>query len=184
MALANAGEVPRGLQDLAVFPISGAFTVENGIDVPGPRSLSFKIESGSDTLEGGNATIAVARDAKKVTGSVEFGKMNLAAFGTFTGDSPTTTGTTPNQVTALEESAAAPTQYVQIVGQSPSRDASGSGYRVTIYKALVTSGPDETLSQAAWSTPTLDFEGAENASGKLLKRENFETMVDIDLTPV
>ena len=183
MALVNAGEVPRGLQDLAVFPIDAAGVVQDGTDVPGPRSLSFKIESGSDTLEGGNSTIAISRDNKKVTGSVEFGKMNLTAFGVFTGQDATTTGVTPNQITALEEAGAAPTEYVQIVGQAPSRDASGSGYRVTIYDALVTSGPDETLAQAAWSTPTIDFEGKENADGMLLKRENFETMVDIDLTP-
>jgi hypothetical protein len=30
-----------------------------------------------------------------------------------------------------------------------------------------------------WSTPTLDFEASENASGKLLKRQSYETYTAI-----
>lgn len=175
MALSNAGEIPRGIDDMKINVLDGAGSPGSTVDVPGIRALNFNIESDSDELEGDNTTIAIARDSKRVTGSVELGKMNLAALGAFTGNSTSTSGTTPNQIIILEEASAAPTQYLQIRGQAPSRDATGSGYRVTIYKALVTSGPDESMTVKEWSTPTLDFEGSENASAKLLKRENYET---------
>lgn len=171
------GEIPRGISDAKVYVLDGSGVPGTAIDVPGVRGLSANTESDSDSLEGDNAVIAVARNPKSVTGSVELGKMNLAALAAFTGNTASTSGTTPNQIISLEEAASQTTQYVQIVGQAPSQDATGSAYRLTIYKALVTSGPDEDLTVNDWSTPTLDFEAVENASGKLLKRQNYETLV-------
>lgn len=172
------GEIPRGLDDEKVYVLTGD-TPGTAIDVPGVRALAFNVESDSDELEGDNAVIAVARNPKKVTGSTELGKMNLAALGAFTGNSTTTSGTDPNQIIKLEESSQQATQYIQIVGQAASQDATGSAYRVTLYKCLVTSGPDEKMSVNDWSTPTLNFEGVENSSKKLLKRESYQTAVAI-----
>ena len=174
----NFGEIPRGLEDLKVYVLT-ADVPGTAIDVPGIRALSFNVESDSDELEGDNSVIAVARNPKRVTGSVELGKMNLAALGALTGNTQTTAGSTPNAILSLEEAASQSTQYVQIVGQAPSQDQTGSAYRVTIYKALITTGPDESLTVNEWSTPTLDFQGVANASGKLLRRQNYETSVVI-----
>ena len=173
------GAIPRGIDDMKVYVLDASDVPGSAIDVPGIRALNFNVESDSDTLEGDNTTIAIARDAKRVTGSVELGKLEFDALGAFTGNSATTSGTSPNQILTLEESAQAPSQYVQIVGQAPDRGFSGGGYRVTIYKALVTSGPDESMTVNEWSTPTLDFEASENASGNLLKRESYETYTAI-----
>ena len=186
MAFAD-GAIPRGIDDLQIVELdSDDLPPEvdtNLIDVVGIRALNFNVESDSDELEGDNSVIAVTRDAKKVTGSVELGIMNFDALGTFQGATPVESGTTPNIIVYLEEDAQAPTQYIQIMGQAPDRRTSGAAYRVTIYKALVTSGPDESLTVNEWSTPTLDFEGSENPSGKLLRRTHYETSVDITLVP-
>lgn len=181
------GAAPRGLDDLKIVALDSSdeppIVDTNLIDVPGIRALNFNVESDSDELEGDNTTIAIARDAKRVTGSVELGLMNLQALAGFTGGTVVSSGTTPNRIAYLEEEAQQATQYIQIMGQSPDRRTSGAAYRVTIYKALVTSGPDESLTVNEWSTPTLDFEGTENPDGMLLRRTHYETPVAITLVP-
>lgn len=181
------GAVPRGLDDLRIVDLDSddepPIVDTNLIDVPGIRALNFNVESTSDQLEGDNSTIAVARDAKRVTGSVELGIMNLTALAKFQGGTTVPSGASPDKIIYLEESAQSPTQYIQIMGQSPDRRTTGAAYRVTIYKALVTSGPDESLTVNEWSTPTLDFEGTENPDGNLLRRTHFETSEAISLVP-
>lgn len=181
------GAAPRGLDDLRIVALDTSdlppIVDTDLIDVVGVRALNFNVESDSDELEGDNTVIAVARDAKRVTGSVELGLMNLEALAGFTGGTVVESGVTPDRIHYLEEEAAAPTQYIQIMGQAPDRRTSGSAYRVTIYKALVTSGPDESMTVNEWSTPTLDFEATENPSGNLLRRTHFETSEAITLVP-
>jgi hypothetical protein len=90
-----------------------------------------------------------------------------------------TSGTAPNEIQSLEEASAAPARYFQIVGQTGSQDTNGSAYRITIYKALVVGGPNESLTIDEWSTPELEFEAIANASGNLLKRQSYQTEVAI-----
>lgn len=182
------GAAPRGLDDLKIVALDAndapPIIDDDLIDVPGIRALNFNVESDSDELEGDNTTIAIARDAKRVTGSVELGLMNLQALAGFQGGTVVSAGVTPDRIAYLEEVAQQVTQYLQIMGQSPDRRTSLSAYRVTIYKALVTSGPDESLTVNEWSTPTLDFEGTENPTGNLLRRTHFETGGDNPITLV
>lgn len=182
------GAAPRGLDDLRIVALDSnddpPIVDTNLIDVVGARALNFNVESNSDELEGDNSVIAIARDAKRVTGSVELGLMNLHAIAKFQGGTVDEDGTTPDRIFFLEEDAQSPTQYIQIIGQAPDRRTSGSAYQVTIYKALVTSGPDESMTVNEWSTPTLDFEGAENPDGKLLRRTHFETAAGNEITLV
>lgn len=171
------GEIPRGLDDLGVYVLT-ADTPGAKIDVPGIRSLTFNVESDSDQLEGDNSVIAVVRNPKSLSGSVELGRINLAAMAAFVGGTAGTAGTTPNQIISLDEASAAPARYVQIIGQAYSQDSNGSAYRVVIKKGLIVGGPNETLSVNDWNTPTLDFEGVA-ISGVLLTRSNYETWVNI-----
>lgn len=186
MAYAD-GAAPRGLDDLRIVALDSSdlppIIDDDLIDVVGARALNFNVESESDELEGDNTVIAVARDAKRVTGSVELGLMNLEALAGFTGGTWTESGVTPTQIDYVEEDAQSATNYIQIMGQAPDRRTSGAAYRVTIYKALVTSGPDESMTVNEWSTPTLDFEATENPSGKLLRRTHYETSEAITLVP-
>lgn len=171
------GEIGRGLDDLGVYVLTND-VAGSKIDIPGVRSLSFNVDSDSDQLEGDNQIIAVVRNPKSLSGSVELGKINLAGMAAFVGGTAGTAGSTPNQITSLDESSAAPARYVQIIGQAYSQDSNNSAYRVLIKKALVTGGPNETMSVNDWNTPTLDFEGVA-ISGILLTRYNYETWANL-----
>ena len=175
----NYGEIPRGLDDLKVYVLDNAGSPGTAVDVPGVQSLDWSVESDSDELRGDNSAIALVRNAKTVSGTVRIAKINLTALAAMIGGTVTTGGTGATETQTLEETSAAPARYFQIVGQAGSQDANGSAYRVTIYKALVTSGPNETLEIDSWSTPELDFDAVANGSGNLLRRQNYATGVAI-----
>ena len=172
------GEIPRGLEDMAAYILSSSDVPGTKVDGPGARTLTWTIASDSDQLEGDNSIIAVVRNPKKLTGSVEVGRTNLAFFATCVGGTASTSGTSPNGITTLDESSSAGSRYVQIKGNTYSQDASGSGYEITLKKCLVTGGPTETLGVGAWSTPGFDFEGSA-VSGVLLTRKNYETFTPL-----
>lgn len=172
------GEIPRGLDDLKVYVLT-ADVPGTAVDVPGAQSLEWSVESDSDELRGDNQAIALVRNPKTVSGTVRVARINLAAFAAMTGGTVATAGSGSTLVLSLEESSAAPARYFQIVGQASSQDVNASAYRVTIYKALVTGGPNETLTIDEWSTPEFEFEAIANGSGMLLKRENYTTGVAI-----
>lgn len=172
-----AAEIARGLADLQVAPLTGAGdTPGTWVDVPGARSLSFNVESDSDELEGDNEIIAKVRNPKSLTGSIEIGRINLAALAVMLGGQVETGGV--SGVTKLDELAGSDISFYAIAGQAPGVDVSGSAYRVVIPKALTTSGLDETMEVNAWNTPTLDFEGLA-VDGVLLTREQYEDASDI-----
>lgn len=173
--MALYGEIPRGLQQFYVNVLTGD-TPGSNIAVPGIRGFNFTVESDSDTLEGDNAVIATVRNPKSLTGSIELGRLNLAAMAAMVGGTVGSTGTTPNVVLTLAESSAAATQYFQAQANTYSQDSSGSGYRVIAKKLLVTSGPDESMTVNEWNTPTLDFNGVA-ISDVLLERKGYETYV-------
>lgn len=173
------GEIARGLEQLQVGALTGSETTPSTwVEVPGPRSLTFNTESDSDELEGGNRIIAKVQNPSSLSGSIELGYVNLAALAVLLGSTVETEGTTPDQIVRLEQSDNPGTNYYQIVGQAPAVDQAGAAYRVTILKALTTSGPDETLETNAWNTPGIDFEGLP-VDGVLVVREQFETAEDL-----
>ena len=166
-------EIARGIQDVKVYVLTGE-TPGSAVDFPGVQALEWSVESDSEELRGDNEVIAVVRSAKTVTGTLRGARMNLAATAALVGGTVATSGVTPDEITSLEESSAAANRYVQIVGQTPGVD--GGAYRVTIYKALVTGGPNESLSEGEWNTPEFEFSAvALDSSGMVLKREQFET---------
>jgi len=170
MAMTAGGNIPRGLNDLNIYPYPGLLKV----DVPGARSLTFTVESDSDQLEGDNQIIAVVRNPKSLSGSIELGMINLAALAAMVGGTVTNGGTGTTETLALDESSAAGSLYFRVLGQAYSMDVTGTGYRVDLKQVLVTSGPNETLTVNDWNTPTIDFEGVAVA-GILLTRTQYET---------
>lgn len=179
MAMTAGGEIPRGLSDLGVYAYPGLLRV----DVPGVRSLAFTVESDSDQLEGDNSVIAVVRNPKSITGSIEIGQINLAALSAMVGNTVQNGGTGTAETLTLDESSAAPALYFRILGQAFSQDVNGTGYRVDIKKCLVTSGPNETMSVNDWNTPSLDFEGVA-VGGVLLSRIQYETYDPLPAGPL
>jgi hypothetical protein len=173
------GQIPRGLGDLKVYVLDAAGAPGSAVDVTGAQSLEWSVESDSDELRGDNQAIALVRNPKTVAGTIRIAKINLTAMAAMIGGTVATSGTAPNEIQSLEEASAAPARYFQIVGQTGSQDTNGSAYRITIYKALVVGGPNESLTIDEWSTPELEFEAIANASGNLLKRQSYQTEVAI-----
>lgn len=172
MALAGS-PIPRGLADLKVAVLTGD-TPGTNIDVFGIRGLNWTVESDSDQLEGDNSVIAIVRNPKRLTGSIELGATSLTGLAVMVGGSVVAAGTDTTETNTLDESAAAGTQYFQATGTTNSQEATGTGYQVILKKLLVVSGPNESLTVNEWSTPTLDFEGIA-ISGTLLSRIHQET---------
>lgn len=172
------GQIPRGLDDLKVYVLTGD-TPGSAVDVPGAQSLEWSVESDSDELRGDNQAIALVRNPKTVSGTIRVARIDLVAIAAMVGGTITTGSMTPNETKSLEESSAAPARYFQIIGQAGSQDVNGSAYRITIYKALVTGGPNESLTIDEWSTPEFEFESIANASGNLLQRKSYETAVAV-----
>jgi hypothetical protein len=173
------GEIPRGLDDLKVYVLGAMDVPGTAVDVPGAQSLDWSVNSDSDELRGDNIAIALVRNPKTVSGTIRVAKINLAAIAAMVGGTITIGSMSPTETKSLEESSAAPARYFQIIGQAASQDTNGSAYRVTIYKVLVTGGPNESLTIDEWSTPEFDFEAISNASGNLLQRKNYELAVAI-----
>ena len=173
--MALYGEIPRGLQQLVVNVLTNDTPGAN-ILVPGSRGLTWNVESDSDTLEGDNAIIATVRNPKSLSGSVEIGRIGLTPLAAMAGGVVGSSGVTPNVILALDETASAVASYFQAVGQTYSQDTGTSGYRATLKKLLVVSGPNESLTTGEWNTPTLDFEGVARG-GSLLTRAGYEAYV-------
>lgn len=173
------GEIARGLKDIRVYPLTGNDVVGVGVDIPGIRTLDFGVDSDSDKLEGDDMIIAIARSAKTGSGSMELGRMSPEALVVILGGTIVTTGTSPAEIKTYEETSAASTVYCQITAQANSALGINSAYRVTIAKAMVTSGPNESLGQAAWNTPGIDFDFTQTSGGKFLTRAWYETGVAI-----
>lgn len=168
-------EIPRGLADLQVSPIIGD-TPGTWADVPGARSLTWSIDADSDELEGDNDIIAKVQNPRSLTGSIEVGRINLASQVTMLGGEVETEGETPNAISRQKIAGGVNVSYFRIAGQAPGVDAEGSAYRVTVLRALATSGPSETMEVNSWNTPTIDFEGL-SEDGILVVREQYETEV-------
>ena len=173
-------EIGRGFNDLSVAPVTGAAdTAGTAVDYPGARTLDFGVDSDQDQLEGDDTIIAIARGTKTGSGSLELGRNNPEALAVITGSTVTTSGTSPNEIKTVEEPATNDTIFFQIIGLARSADVAGSAYQVTIHKALLTSGLNESLSQNGWNTPTGDFAFVKNASNKFLTRKWYEDIDDV-----
>lgn len=174
--MANYAEMSRGIADLKIYVLTGD-TPGSAIDVPGVQALEWSVESDSEELRGDNQVLAVVRDAKTLTGTIRTAMTNLDAMAAMIGGTVTSTGTTPNVVDTLEVGAASDAKYIKIVGQTPG--LGGGAYRVTIHKALVTSGPGGSLADGEFSIPEFEFSAAASASGNLMSHAQYETLTAI-----
>jgi hypothetical protein len=175
--MADFGTIPYGVDDLRLAPITGSSnTVGTKVDLVGVRGLSFNTASDANRLEGDNKVIAVARSAKTLSGTIDWGQIIPEALAVSNGGSVVTTGTTPAQVKTLSEDDSIASRYYQIEMTAPSQDAGGSQYYCLLPKETTTSGLDEAHTVNDWATPTISFEGV-SIAGILVTRKFYETAV-------
>lgn len=167
------GRIARGLNDVKLYPLIAADAFGTGVDAPGARTLSYSTASDTDPWEGDDTIIANVANAPVGSGSLATGALSLAALAVVLGGTASTTGTTPNQVTTLEQSGAASLRYFGATGQAKAAD--GGAYRVTIHKAIATDVSEE-LAVNAWNEPTISFEFIPNTADKFITRAQYETL--------
>lgn len=175
--MANGGTISRGLADLKVYVLGPTGTPGTAVDVAGARVFEFNTESDSEEIEGDDQIMAIARNAKRGSGSIEVGRVSLAAYAAMLGGTVDTEGTTPDVIDTYEEPADNTVIYFQVKAQSKGYDKAGSAYRVTVPNALVTSGPSESMGVSAWNTPTIDIQFLPRAADQVMViREQYETL--------
>jgi hypothetical protein len=166
--------IPRGLAEVAVYPITGVDTVGTGVLLSGPRELSMGIDSTSDELEGGNEIIAKAPGPRSLSGGLEMGEIELPVLAILFGGTVGTEGSGVTLVTSHTQTDDTTPRYFQAIGQAPDTNVGGGAYRATILKAQAIAGLDETMGTNAWNTPSISIEGTP-LSGNLIKREIYAT---------
>lgn len=166
-----AAEMSRGIADLDVAVLT-ADVAGARVDVPGAQALEWSVESDSEELRGDNEVIAVVREAKSLSGTIRTARNNLDAIAAMIGGTVVASGTGATAKKTLEIASASSAAYVRIRGQVPGLD--GGGYRVTIHKALITSGPGGALADGEFNIPELEF-SAVALAGNLMAHEQWDT---------
>jgi hypothetical protein len=148
------GEMPFGCRDCKIYALSGT-TYSTGIDVPRIRHVTF-------TLAGDDVTVAVQTFAKKLTGSIESGGINLATLGVLeSGTVGSETGSTPSRKTTYQVQGTDIETYFGLIAQAIAND--GGDIFLKVYKVKCTSGPQVNLENGAFSLTTGDLEAVFDA---------------------
>lgn len=181
--MAGFGEQARGIEDMRVAPVTGANnTVGTWADVPGIRNFEPSVSQDGDPNEGDNRRLAYAPGIKEFSASVEVAIVNLASLAIMKGGTVETSGTTPNQISELEELDSLTINWFAVQVAAPSADVAGSEYQIEAKKMMVTGGLNESLNINEWNNPSLDFEGVA-VDGVLFVRRQFETAVGLPYVP-
>jgi hypothetical protein len=170
------GEVPFNLVDGKAAVLDSSDTPGTSVDIGGLQSVNYTIDSDTTEVRGDGTIIAEVRGAKRMSGGISIARIGLTALAAMVGGTASTSGSTPAQITTLNESDAPVSRYFQLTAQTDSYDTTGSAYRVVLKKLSITGGPNETLDQDAFDSPTMDFSGV-GVGGVLLTRSNYETKV-------
>lgn len=170
-------QIPRGIKDFKVALLTNDAPGAN-TDVLGIKGYSVEVSSDSDSQTGDDTTLAVVQENKTLDVTVTAAATNPDAMGIMSGFTPTTSGTTPNQIIVYKEPAIANTRYVQLIGQAAGRDATGSATRLTVLKAQLTGGPNLDFSDGEWMEPEFSLTGVGRGSPSyLFDLSHYETEV-------
>lgn len=178
MAVLAYGELPFGIRDARIYPLTGD-TPGTGVDVPRIRTVDLGVESDSTELEGDDVRVAVHSFGKRMTGSIESGGLNLDTLVVLEGGSVSTTGVTPNRITTYIVRGNQSQGYFKIIGQMYGDDA--GDLHLIAYKVKATSGPNYSFTNGEFALTTCDLEAVFNGESpsKLYDLVSHETITAI-----
>lgn len=104
---------PYGLRHIRLFPLSGSF-----VDLPAPRTMTFKEQTNNNELRGGDVVVASVTFAEAVELELEAGGIALDAYALMTGRTLTNAGTTPNRTSTMTATAGDSFPYFRIYGRA------------------------------------------------------------------
>ena len=173
------GQYPFGIDDAKVTGWTGDAVGTAKVDVLGVTALSVNTESTTVEHRGDNQQLVSRKSGKTVSGSVAQAAHQGETLAVVGDGVTTTTGVTPNLITSYVEPAVAIGVPYQIEGQAA--DGEGAA-RITIAKAVTSSGPSFDWAIEAFSNPGWDYDAnatdIEGVTG-FYKLDQFETEAPI-----
>jgi len=164
MTLASP-ELPYGLRDVKVSPLSSTGVIGTAVDLPVAQTLSFSEAEEFEELRGDDRVVAIRGMGPKVEWDLEAGGISLEAWKVMTGGTFTDTGATPNQTKTLLKKVTDARPYFQIEGQSIN-DVDGDTH-VLIYKCKITDNLEGEFSDGQFFVTKCSGEGIGNTSDQL-----------------
>lgn len=165
------GLTPFSIEDLEVATLSGD-TPGSAVDLFGVSSFNWDVEADSEQLRGDDQVLYTEIFGKRVTWSATWGAYGPDGLDVIDGGSVGTSGTTPNEIVTYTMSATPTSEYFEVTALA--RAADGGGFEAMVLKAKATRGPAGTLSDGAYSQPSVDGEGVGRA-GNLMQFKFYET---------
>lgn len=168
-------EYPFGIDDAKVTGWSGGSVGNTKVDVLGVTAMSINIASTSVEHRGDNQQLVTRKSGKTASGSVAQAAHQAETLAVVGDGVTTTTGTTPSVVTTYVEPAAAIGTPYQIEAQAS--DGAGAA-RITVPKAVTSSGPSLEWTLEAFSNPGWDYDAQSTtiaATAAFYKLEQYET---------
>lgn len=164
MAVLSYGEIPFGMRDCKIYPMTGD-TPGTAVDVPRIQTVELGVETDSTELNGDDVRVAVHTFNKRMTGTFQSGGLNLDTLVVLEGGAVTTTGTTPNRISTYAVIQTNIQGYFQMIGQMISDDL--GDVHMKVYKVKMTSGPAYAPNQGEFLLTTGDIEAVFTGTGKL-----------------
>lgn len=174
-----AGEYPFGIDDGKVTGYTGGAVGTTRTDILGITAISVNVESTSVEHRGDNQQLVSRKSGKTASGSVAQAAHQASALAVV-GDGVTeSTGVTPNIVVTYVEPATAIGIPYRIEAQAS--DGEGAA-RITVPKAVTSSGPSLDWAIEAFSNPGWDYDAQKTDIGGVdgfYQLQQFETEVAI-----
>lgn len=174
------GELPFGLNNAYIYPLSGSDVPGTGVPLPAGRTIEVSPKEDTNQLTGYNGVVAsnVSKTSADVT--VEHGGINLAVLAAITGGTIVTSGVTPNAKKTLDVGQAGLNRpYVMVVGQSLADDGGDILTKVWKVKFQIPSG---SFTESEYYVSSLKGEAVRNVNGKLLTFIQDETAASLSTT--
>jgi len=179
MALVNP-QLPYGLREVVLFPLSAADVVGTGIKLPASQTFSFSEEEEFQTLRGDDRDIAIHGQGPKCTFDLEAGGISMEAWQILTGGTIATTGTTPDIVKTFVKKITDARPYFVVAGRSIN-DVDGDTH-VRVHKCKMTDNLEGEFSDGEFFITSCSGEGIGNADGNLYTITWHETGITIPLS--
>jgi hypothetical protein len=127
--------LPYGLRDVKLAPLTGLDVVGSSVDLPNARTLSFTENEDFEELRGDDVVVATRGKGPTVSWDLESGGISLTAYAIMAGGVATTTGVTPNAVTTYTKLNTDARPKFQIEGQAMSESGGDFHCKIFVCKA-------------------------------------------------
>jgi hypothetical protein len=166
-------------------PAGGSATYATSIDVPGIKSIKLGGDIETKSLRGDNTLLDSDSVLTNVTAEVENAKLSLDVIAAMFGQTVVDSGTTPNQIAALDiiggsfANPAKPAPF-KLSGISASADVITGNVLIVLHKCVISGFPEFGLAEEDYQTVSFKVNAMPLlANGKWLSVSAYETATTI-----